>query len=188
MTSKVEWTDDSWNPATGCTPVSTGCKHCYAEKLAKRLRVMGKPKYRNGFKYTEHWDAIDLPLRWRKPRRVFVNSMSDLFHENATDEFLHKVFWVMEKASRHTFQVLTKRLGRRADHQQPHIRPVSDGGGMIVGLMLLGWSVSVLGFVACILAILVGATPGWWWMVFGMSVVVFCGSTATAFVGGRHLV
>lgn len=105
----IEWTDCTWNPTTGCTKISPGCKHCYAEAMAKRLHGMGKPKYRNVFQYTEHVDALQLPLHWRKPRRVFVNSMSDLFHEQATISFVRQVFDVMREASQHTYQVLTKR-------------------------------------------------------------------------------
>lgn len=105
----IEWTDRTWNPATGCTKVSTGCKNCYAERIAKRLKKMGQKKYRNEFEYTEHENYIDDPLKWKKPSKIFVNSMSDLFHENATDEFLNKVFYVMKKADWHQFQILTKR-------------------------------------------------------------------------------
>ena len=110
MGSKIEWTEETWNPATGCKEVSPGCKNCYARVQAKWLKEMGKPKYRNEFAYTEHGQqAIDLPLHWRKPRRIFVNSMSDLFYEDATDKFLMRVFSVMEQTSHHTYQILTKR-------------------------------------------------------------------------------
>ena len=108
----IEWTDATWNPSTGCTKVSAGCKHCYAETMAKRLKKMKKPKYANGFEYAEHESALELPLTWKKPRRVFVNSMSDLFHEQATDAFISKCFDVMLKANQHTYQVLTKRPER----------------------------------------------------------------------------
>ena len=113
--SKIEWTESTWNPATGCTLVSPGCKNCFAKRVAKRMQEMGKHKYRNGFDYTEHPDAIDQPLHWRKPRRIFVNSMSDLFHPDATMEFLYKVFYVMETAQQHTYQILTKRPERMAE-------------------------------------------------------------------------
>jgi len=96
--SAIEWTDATWNPVTGCTQISPGCKHCYAERLAARLRAMGNPRYRNGFELTLHRDQIDLPLRWRAPRRIFVNSMSDLFHEDIPEEFIHEVFAVMNRA------------------------------------------------------------------------------------------
>ena len=114
--SKIEWTDDTWNPATGCDKVSEGCRNCYAEKVAERLKGMGKPKYANGFKYTEHPDTIDIPLRWRKPRMIFVNSMSDLFHESATKPFLDACFDTMEKADWHIYQILTKRPRRMAEY------------------------------------------------------------------------
>ena len=107
--SAIEWTDRTWNPATGCTKISTGCKNCYAETLSKRLKTMGQKKYENEFEYTEHENSIDQPLNWKKPSMIFVNSMSDLFHENATDEFLEKVFYVMKQANWHQFQILTKR-------------------------------------------------------------------------------
>ena len=112
--SKIEWTDATWNPVTGCNKVSPGCKLCYAERLAKRLRATGMVKYRNGFAVTLHPDALDIPLRWRKPRSIFVNSMSDLFHYQVPDEFVREVFGVMEQAHWHRYQVLTKRPERAA--------------------------------------------------------------------------
>ena len=102
----------TWNPVTGCTKVSHGCKHCYAERMAKRLRAMGMEKYRNEFEVTIHHATLAEPLRWKNPRLVFVNSMSDLFHEDVPDEFIHSVFEIMNQASQHTFQVLTKRPER----------------------------------------------------------------------------
>ena len=110
----IEWTDATWNPVTGCTKVSPGCKNCYAERLAIRLRAMRSPRYRNGFAVTLQPDQLDLPLRWRRPRRIFVNSMSDLFHEFVPDEYIRQVFDVMRQAHWHTFQVLTKRSERLA--------------------------------------------------------------------------
>jgi protein gp37 len=110
--SAIEWTDATWNPITGCTKVSPGCKNCYAERLAMRLQAMGNPRYRAGFEVTLHRDQLDLPLRWRQPRRVFVNSMSDLFHEAVPEPFIRDIFNVMVSAGWHTFQVLTKRAGR----------------------------------------------------------------------------
>lgn len=107
--SKIEWTQATWNPVTGCTKVSPGCKNCYAERMAKRLQAMGVPQYRNAFRLTLQPKTLDLPLRWRKPRLVFVNSMSDLFHERVPLAFIQEVFSVMQIASQHTFQVLTKR-------------------------------------------------------------------------------
>lgn len=112
--SKIEWTDATWNPVTGCTKISAGCAHCYAERQARRLHAMGQPRYRNGFKITLHEDVLDRPLRWRKPRMVFVCSMSDLFHEAVPLGFIRRVFARMEAAKQHTFQVLTKRSERLA--------------------------------------------------------------------------
>ena len=110
----IEWTDATWNPVTGCTKVSPGCKNCYAERLAVRLRAMGNPRYQNGFALTLQPDQLTLPLRWRQARRIFVNSMSDLFHEAVPDDFIHQVFEVMKRADWHIFQALTKRSARLA--------------------------------------------------------------------------
>ncbi len=110
--SSIEWTESTWNPVTGCTKISPGCKHCYAERMAKRLQAMGQPRYRNGFDVTMQDDLIDLPLRWKKPRVIFVNSMSDLFHADVPDGFIARCFDTMQRASQHTFQVLTKRPER----------------------------------------------------------------------------
>lgn len=113
--SSIEWTESTWNPLTGCTKISPGCKHCYAERMARRLKAMGQPNYADGFNLTLHESALGLPLRWSKPQNVFVNSMSDLFHERVPLEFIVRVFDVMRRASRHRFQVLTKRSGRLAE-------------------------------------------------------------------------
>lgn len=110
--SAIEWTDATWNPVTGCTKVSPGCKYCYAERLAQRLQRLGNPRYVNGFELTRQPDQIDLPLRWGRPRRIFVNSMSDLFHTDIPDEFIQSVFTTMRQAHWHNFQVLTKRAER----------------------------------------------------------------------------
>lgn len=107
--SRIEWTESSWNPVTGCKAVSDGCKHCYAERMARRLQAMGVDKYRNGFDLTLHEDVIDQPLTWKKPQVIFVNSMSDLFHEDIPFEFLQRVFRTMKQAHWHVFQCLTKR-------------------------------------------------------------------------------
>ncbi len=113
MNSTIEWTEATWNPVTGCTKTSPGCKHCYAERMSKRLRAMGQPNYQHDFtEVTTHERMLEAPLRLRKPHTIFVNSMSDLFHRDVPTEFIHKVFGVMEKAARHRFQVLTKRSGR----------------------------------------------------------------------------
>lgn len=110
--SKIEWTESTWNPVTGCTKISPGCKNCYAERMSKRLLAMGQPNYKNGFKLTMHEHVLELPLKWKKPQMIFVNSMSDLFHENVTDEFIIKTFNVMNQTPWHTYQVLTKRNER----------------------------------------------------------------------------
>lgn len=107
--SGIEWTQATWNPVTGCTKVSPGCKNCYAERMSKRLKAMGMVQYRNGFSVTLQESAMDLPLRWKKPRLVFVNSMSDLFQERVPLKFVQRVFAVMQAAPQHQFQVLTKR-------------------------------------------------------------------------------
>ncbi len=113
--SQIEWTESTWNPVTGCTKVSPGCEHCYAERMARRLKAMGQPNYRNGFRVTMHEHALDLPLGWKRPQTVFVNSMSDLFHEDVPVDFIRRVFDVMQRADRHLFQVLTKRSARLAE-------------------------------------------------------------------------
>lgn len=110
--SKIEWTESTWNPVTGCTKVSSGCKNCYAERFALRLKAARNPSYYNGFNVTLHERILTLPLQWRKPQFVFVNSMSDLFHEDVPDNFIFSVFNVMNRANWHRFQILTKRSGR----------------------------------------------------------------------------
>lgn len=110
--SSIEWTESTWNPITGCTKISLGCQNCYAERMALRLQAMGNEKYKNGFKLTLHEDVILEPLTWKKPSVIFVNSMSDLFHEEVPDDFIFRLFDVMEKANQHTFQILTKRSER----------------------------------------------------------------------------
>ena len=113
--SKIEWTETTWNPVTGCTKISAGCKNCYAERMAHRIQSMGLRKYQNGFQVTMHPSTLDDPLKWQKPRLVFVNSMSDLFHEKVNAEFVQRVFQTMNRAKQHTFQVLTKRPRRALD-------------------------------------------------------------------------
>jgi protein gp37 len=116
--SKIEWTQMTWNPVTGCTKISAGCKNCYAERMAKRLQAMGQKRYINGFEVTLHEDLVELPYQWKTSRLIFVNSMSDLFHEKVPLDFIQRVFNVMERCPQHTFQVLTKRSKR--------LREVSD--------------------------------------------------------------
>lgn len=106
--STIEWTEATWNPVTGCTKISPGCKFCYAERMAHRLKAMGQDRYRNAFKLTLQPDALEAPLKWKSPRVIFVNSMSDLFHKDVPSEYIQQCFDVMRRASQHTFQVLTK--------------------------------------------------------------------------------
>lgn len=115
QSSSIEWTEATWNPVTGCSKISPGCKNCYAERLAKRLAAMGQNRYRNGFEVTLHYDLVDLPLHWRQPRLIFVNSLSDLFHEDVSEAFIMSVFETMANAHWHTFQILTKRSQRLAE-------------------------------------------------------------------------
>ena len=110
--TKIQWTETTWNPITGCSKYSEGCKHCYAERMAKRLNAMGNPRYENGFDVTVHEDLFDQPLHIRKPKMVFVCSMSDLFHEDVPDDAIVSIFETMNAAHWHTFQVLTKRPER----------------------------------------------------------------------------
>lgn len=110
--STIEWTEVTWNPVTGCYKLSQGCKHCYAERMAARLKAMGSARYENGFEPTLHWDLVDQPRRWKKPRTVFVNSMSDLFQVDVPADFIAAVFKTMAETPQHTYQVLTKRSDR----------------------------------------------------------------------------
>lgn len=113
--SNIEWTESTWNPVTGCTKISQGCKNCYAERMAKRLHAMGSERYRNKFAVTLHPDLVEMPKRWRAPRLVFVNSMSDLFHPEIPEDYISRVFRTMVECPQHTFQVLTKRSDRLAE-------------------------------------------------------------------------
>jgi protein gp37 len=113
--SSIEWTESTWNPVTGCTKISQGCKFCYAQRMADRLEVMGQPNYRNGFRLTLQPQMLELPLRWKRPQAIFVNSMSDLFHKNVPLDYVRRVFDVMRRADWHRFQVLTKRADRLAE-------------------------------------------------------------------------
>jgi len=124
--SHIEWTDATWNPVTGCTKISPGCKHCYAERLANRLQLMGQANYHNGFRVTLQPQMLELPLKWKSPKRIFVNSMSDLFHKDIPTSYIEDVFHVMARANWHQFQILTKRSERLLELSpqfawQPHI-------------------------------------------------------------------
>ncbi len=110
--SNIEWTESTWNPVTGCTKISPGCKNCYAERMAHRLKAMGQQNYRNDFELTTHPHTLENPLKWKKSQMIFVNSMSDLFHKDVPDSYIQAVFHVMREAHWHTFQVLTKRSDR----------------------------------------------------------------------------
>ena len=113
--SAIEWTESTWNPITGCTKISPGCLNCYAERMALRLKAMGQKNYRNGFGVTCHQHALDIPLKWKRPQMVFVNSMSDLFHKDVPYEFILDIFDTMQQARQHQFQILTKRAERLAE-------------------------------------------------------------------------
>ena len=113
--STIEWTESTWNPVTGCTKISEGCAHCYAERMALRLKAMGQKNYVNGFQVTLHPHALNIPLKWKSPHMIFVNSMGDLFHNEVPLSFIQQVFEVMNNAYRHRFQILTKRAERLAD-------------------------------------------------------------------------
>lgn len=109
----IEWTESSWNPVTGCTKISTGCKHCYAERMAKRLQAMGHPNYVDGFNVVKRCpEVLDVPYKWKKSQMIFVNSMSDLFHKDVPAQFIDEVFFTMNETGWHTYQILTKRAGR----------------------------------------------------------------------------
>lgn len=110
--TRIEWADAVWNPITGCTKVSPGCKNCYAERMATRLQAMGQPHYKDGFAVRLHLDALVIPTLWRKPRRIFVNSMSDLFHEAVPDSFVYDIWYTMRNTPQHTYMALTKRPDR----------------------------------------------------------------------------
>jgi len=115
-TTKIEWTDKTWNPVTGCSKVSAGCANCYAEVMARRLKAMGQEKYKDGFDVTLHDSVLQDPLRWQKPHTIFVCSMSDLFHEEVPFEFIDKVIKVIETTPHHNYQILTKRAERMANY------------------------------------------------------------------------
>lgn len=117
--SSIEWTEMTWNPTTGCDKISAGCKYCYAEVMARRLQAMGIEKYKGGFELRIHEDALMIPFEWKKPKLVFVNSMSDLFHKDVPLSFIQRAFSVMNKTPQHTYQVLTKRAERLYElHEQ----------------------------------------------------------------------
>jgi protein gp37 len=131
-TTKIEWTDKTWNPITGCSKVSAGCAHCYAEVMARRLQAMGQNKYKNGFQLTLHEDSLNEPLHWKTPHTIFVCSMSDLFHENVPFEFIDKVLNIIKQTPRHRYQLLTKRAERMAEYFKTHSIPSNAWLGVTV--------------------------------------------------------
>src|SRR5690554_93775 len=122
-TTKIEWTEATWNPSTGCNKVTAGCKHCYAETMSRRLQAMGAPGYENGFEFTLMPDRLQMPIKIKKPTKFFVNSMSDLFHEKMPYDYLDQVFEVIRETPRHTYQILTKREAILQDYCKDHAIP-----------------------------------------------------------------
>lgn len=142
--TKIEWTETTWNPVSGCSKLSSGCLNCYAERMAHRLKAMGNPNYRNGFDVTLHPHFLEAPLSWTRPRMIFVNSMSDLFHEDIPPEFIRHVFSTMERAHWHTFQVLTKRSERLLELAPKLHWPDNVWMGVSVENMDVAWRVDDL--------------------------------------------
>lgn len=140
MASSIEWTDETWNPVTGCSKVSQGCKNCYAERMALRIQAMGLPRYANGFKVTLQPDLVELPAKWKKPRKVFVNSMSDLFHKEVPFDFIRDIFQTMFTYNQHEYQILTKRPEIMADFAQQYVSEKELAEGIPQNI-LLGTSV-----------------------------------------------
>ena len=131
-TSKIEWTDASWNPITGCTKISAGCQYCYAEMMTRRLCAMKVDKYKNGFTVTLHDDCLEEPVKWKKPKTIFVCSMSDLFHKDVPFEFIDKVLSVIERTPQHRYQILTKRADRMAEYFSSRSVPANVWLGVTV--------------------------------------------------------
>lgn len=132
QTSRIEWTEATWNPTVGCTKISPGCKHCYAESMARRLQAMGTPGYENGFKLVVLPDRLDEPLRRKKPTVYFVNSMSDMFHKSVSDDYIDQIFDVISRCPHHTFQVLTKRAERLSTYFRHRLPPKNAWIGVSV--------------------------------------------------------
>ncbi|MDD3738727.1 MAG: phage Gp37/Gp68 family protein [Lentimicrobiaceae bacterium] len=131
-TTKIEWTDKTWNPITGCTKFSAGCQHCYAEIMARRLKAMGQKKYQNGFSLTLHEENLQEPLLWKKPHTIFVCSMSDLFHNDVPFEFIDKVMSIIKQTPQHRYQILTKRAERMNDYFSSRVAPNNAWLGVTV--------------------------------------------------------
>ncbi len=131
-TTKIEWTDKTWNPITGCTKHSAGCTHCYAEVMSRRLKAMGLAKYASGFELTMHEDVLNEPKAWKKPHVIFVCSMSDLFHADVTFEFIDKIMDTIRSTPQHRYQLLTKRAERMAEYFSTHVVPPNAWLGVTV--------------------------------------------------------
>lgn len=131
-TTKIEWTDRTWNPVTGCTKLSTGCAHCYAETMANRLKAMGVAKYANGFMPTMHEDALGEPLKWKQPHTIFVCSMADLFHESVSSDFVDRVMDTIRHTKQHRYQILTKRATRMTEYFSQAVIPENVWLGVTV--------------------------------------------------------
>ena len=131
-TTKIEWTDKTWNPITGCTKKSAGCAHCYAEVMARRLKAMGLEKYRNGFEMTLHEEDLEEPLQWKKPHNIFVCSMSDIFHEDVPFEFVDRIMDTIQQSPQHRYQILTKRAERMAEYFDTRMVPQNVWLGVTV--------------------------------------------------------
>lgn len=143
-TTKIEWTDKTWNPITGCSKLSSGCVHCYAETMSRRLKAMGLDKYRNGFDVTLHPDDLEMPLRWKKGHNIFVCSMSDLFHQDVPFEFVDKVIDVIQRTPQHRYQLLTKRAERMAEYFSQHVVPVNVWLGVTVECQISRYRIDLL--------------------------------------------
>ena len=130
--TKIEWTDRTWNPITGCTKFSAGCAHCYAEIMARRLKAMGNPKYGNGFQVTMHPEALTEPLLWKKPHNIFVCSMSDIFHKDVPFEFIDQIMQTIAQTPQHSYQILTKRAERMNEYFSTHFIPQNVWLGVTV--------------------------------------------------------
>ena len=143
-TTKIEWTDKTWNPITGCSKLSSGCVHCYAETMSRRLKAMGLDKYRNGFDVTLHPEDLEMPLRWKKGHNIFVCSMSDLFHKDVPFEFVDKVIDVIQRTPQHRYQLLTKRAERMAEYFSQHVVPVNVWLGVTVECQISRYRIDLL--------------------------------------------
>lgn len=143
-TTKIEWTDKTWNPITGCTKISAGCANCYAEVMSRRLQAMKQEKYKNGFELTIHEKSISEPFLWKKPNTIFVCSMSDLFHKQVPDSFIDKIMQTIEQTPWHRYQLLTKRPERMADYFKNHPIPKNVWLGTTVEIHTSKYRIDIL--------------------------------------------